>query len=179
MAGLIATCCTRLTLGLALAAPLNSALACVEGEVRGEPINPERKVGALAQGEDASMQVIGAGWFHAAEIVKTGRSSDATYVTIELDGEPLMRTSFATLKNKWMQSESSYLIANVRSQGEVDTMTIWYRPDVKFNTVATVRIEVDEDGVDDVVMRSVLSRSLPHSHPNGQGTATAALPAFK
>jgi len=154
--------------------------ACVEGEVRGEPINPERDVGALAQGEDASMQVVGAGWFHAAEIVKTGRSSDATYVVIELDGEPLMRTSFATLKNKWMQSESSYLIANVHSEGEVDTMTIWYRPDVKFNTYAVVRIEVEEDGVERVVVRSVLSRALPHSHPNGQTTSTAAaLPSFK
>lgn len=169
--------CTCLTLALALALP--PTLACVEGEVRGEPINPQRDVGALAQGEDASMQVIGAGWFHAAEIVKTGRSSDATYVTIELDGEPLMRTSFATLKNKWMQSENNFLIAKVRSEGEVDTMTIWYRPDVKFNTVATVRVQVEEDGVDSVVMRSVLSRSLPHSHPNGQAATTAALPAFK
>jgi len=167
--------------GLLVAGALgtSSALACVEGEVRGEPINPERNVGAVAQGDGASMQVVGAGWFHAAEIVKTGRSSDETYVTIELDGEPLMRTSFATLKNKWMQSESSYLIANVRSEGDIDTMTIWYRPDVKFNVVATVRVEVDEQGVDQLVMRSVLSRALPHSHPNGQPTATAALPAFK
>ncbi len=156
-----------------------SVLACVEGEVRGEPINPERNVGALAQGEGASMQIVGAGWFHAAEIVKTGRSSDATYVTIELDGEPLMRTSFATLKNKWMQTGNAFLIADVRSEGDVDTMTIWYRPDVKFNTVATVRVDVDEEGVDRIVLRSVLSRALPHSHPNGQPTATAALPAFK
>ncbi len=170
---------TRLTLVATLSLAAAGALACVEGELRGEPINPQRDVGALAQGEDASMQIIGAGWFHAAEIVKTGRSSDATYVTIELDGEPLMRTSFATLKNKWMQTESAFLIANVRSEGEVDTMTIWYRPDVKFNTVATVRVEVDEDGVGSVVMRSVLSRALPHSHPGGQSTATAALPAFK
>ncbi len=166
---------------LAAGALLGSAsvLACVEGEVRGEPINPERNVGALAQGEGASMQIVGAGWFHAAEIVKTGRSSDATYVTIELDGEPLMRTSFATLKNKWMQSGNAFLIADVRSEGDVDTMTIWYRPDVKFNMVATVRVDVDEEGVDDIVLRSVLSRALPHSHPNGQPTATAALPAFK
>lgn len=169
-------------IGLALAMILHGtgARACVEGEVRGEPINPQREVGALAQGEQASMQVIGAGWFHAAEIVKTGRSSDSTYVTIELDGEPLMRTSFATLKNKWMQSESAFLIANVRSEGAVDTMTIWYRPDVKFNAHVAVRVEVQEDGVDNVVLRSVLSRALPHSHPNAQAATTAtALPAFK
>lgn len=163
----------------AFAVSASVAFACVEGEVRGEPINAQRDVGALAQGEEASMQVIGAGWFHAAEIVKTGRSNDSTFVTIELDGEPLMQTAFSTLKNKWMQLETPYLIANVRTEGDVDTMTLWYRPDVKFNTHVVVRVEVQEAGVDNVVMRSVLSRALPHSHPDGQASAVLALPAFK
>ena len=77
-----------------------AAVACVEGEVRGEAVNLERDAGTLANGEEASMQVVGAGWFHAAEIVKKGGTSDNTSVTVELDGEPMMMTSFATLKNK-------------------------------------------------------------------------------
>ena len=48
-----------------------------------------------------------------------------------------------------------------------------------FNTHAMVRIGVQEDGVDDLRLRAVLSRALPHSHPNGQAGALASLPAFK
>ena len=71
-----------------------SVLACVEGEVRGEPINPERDVGALAQGEGTSMQIVGAGWFHAAEIVKTAAKFESnitlTRDDLEVNGKSIM-----------------------------------------------------------------------------------------
>lgn len=154
-------------------------IACVEGEVRGEAISPERDAGAVAKGEEASMQIVGAGWFHAAEIVKKGGDNDQTWVVIELDGEPLMTTSFAILKNKWMQQQNANILATVRTEGDESVMTLWYTPDIKFNTHATVRISVDEPGVDNLHMRTVLSRALPHSHPAGQAGTLVALPAFK
>jgi hypothetical protein len=156
-----------------------AALACVEGEVRGEAVSAEREAGTMAQGEEASMQMVGAGWFHAAEIVKKGGSTDQTWVTVELDGEPLMSTSFAILKNRWMQQQNTNILATVRTVGDESVMTLWYTPDIKFNTHATVRIGVEETGVDNLRMRAVLSRALPHSHPAGQAGALAALPAFK
>jgi hypothetical protein len=156
-----------------------AAPACVEGDVRGEALNVERAVGGLAHGEEAKLQVIGAGWFHAVEVVKKGRTTDQTSVTVELDGQPFMETTFAMLKNPWMQLQTSNIVANVRTVGDEEVLTLWYTPDIKFNTQVTVRIGVQEAGVDDVRMRAVLSRALPHSHPNGQAGALAALPAFK
>jgi hypothetical protein len=163
--------------GALLAPP--PTLACVEGEVRGEAVNAERDAGRMAAGEEATMQVVGAGWFHAVEVVKKGGSSDRTTVTLELDGEPMLTTSFATLKNKWMQLATAHIIANVTTRGDEDVLTVWYTPDLKFNTHAMVRVGVQEDGVDDLRLRAVLSRALPHSHPNGQAGALASLPAFK
>jgi hypothetical protein len=155
------------------------ALPCVEGDVRGEALNVERNPGGLASGEEATMQVIGAGWFHAVEVVKKGRTTDNTSVVLELDGQPVMVTSFATLKNKWMQLQTNNIIATVHTTGDEDVLTLWYTPDLKFNTHVTVRIGVEEDGVADLRMRAVLSKALPHSHPNGQSSTLAALPAFK
>ena len=156
-----------------------TALPCVEGEVRGAALNVERNPGQLASGEEASLQVIGAGWFHAVEVVKKGRTTDQTTVVLELDGVPMMTTSFATLKNKWMQLETTNIIATVHTEGDEDVLTLWYTPDLKFNTHVSVRVKAEEEGVADVRMRAVLSRALPHSHPNGQSSALAALPAFK
>jgi hypothetical protein len=164
---------------IALSLAAGTARPCVEGDVRGEAVNVERSAGSMASGEEASMQVVGAGWFHAVEVVKKGRSTDHTSVTVELDGEPLMQTSFATLKNKWMQLQTNNIIATVRTVGDEDVLTLWYTPDVKFNTHVAVRVSVEEQGVADLQMRAVLSRALPHSHPAGQPGALAALPAFK
>lgn len=169
-------------LALALAAAwavATPALGCVEGEIRGEAVTAERDLGGVAEGEEATVQVVGAGWFHAAEIVKQGGSNDHTSVTIELDGEPYISTSFSNLKNSWMQLDTKNIIANVRTVGNTSTMTIWYTPDLKFNTRAVLRIGVEEPGVESLRTRTVLSRALPHSHPAAQGGQVLALPAFK
>jgi hypothetical protein len=163
-----------LALGLA-AAP---APACVEGDVRGEAVNAQRDMGSMAAGEEARLQVVGAGWFHAVEVIKKGRSTDNTTVVLELDGVPFMETSFATLKNPWMQQQTPSMIATVKTVGDEEVLTLWYTPDIKFNTHVTVRIGVAEEGVESVRLNAVMSRALPHSHPAGQ-SALAALPAFK
>jgi len=155
------------------------SLACVEGDIRGEAVTAEREVGGMIAGEEATLQVVGAGWFHAAEIVKQGGSNDQTTVTIELDGEPYLCTSFAHLKNKWRQLATPNIIANVTTQGDTSTMIVWYMPDLKFNSRVVLRIAVDEQGVEGLRTRTVLSRALPHSHPAAQGAQVLALPAFK
>lgn len=163
----------------ALWAICSPAVACVEGDVRGEALTTERDMGSLATGEEASVQVVGAGWFHAAEITKQGGSNDNTQVTIELDGVPVISTSFATLKDPWFQLQTQNIVAMVRTEGDTETMTLWYTPDLKFNTWVRLRIEVQEDGVESFKVRTVLSKALPHSHPNGQASTLLALPAFK
>ena len=156
-----------------------AALAC--GEVfRGDMVTAEREVGATHSGEAATFHVLGAGWFHAAEIVKRGGSSDDTSVTLELDGEPVITTSFANLKNPWMEINTPFIIVNVRTVGDTSTMTIWYAPELKFSAMAALRVEVREEGVDSLKMRTVMNKPAPHEHIAGQQIGTiAALPAFK
>jgi hypothetical protein len=155
------------------------AVAC--GEVfRGDMVTAEREVGATHAGEAATFHVLGAGWFHAAEIVKHGGSSDDTTVTLELDGEPIITASFADLKNPWREINTPMIIVNVRTVGDTSTMTIWYAPELKFRAMAALRIEVREDGVDSLKMRTVMNKPAPHEHIAGQQIGpTAALPAFK
>jgi uncharacterized OB-fold protein len=83
------------------------------------------------------------------------------------------------LKDPWMQLQTQYIVAMVRTEGDISTMSLWYTPDLKFNMQVRLRIEVQEDGVESFKVRTVLSKALPHSHPNGQPGALLALPAFK
>jgi hypothetical protein len=170
-----------LALAALLLAGAGNALAC--GELfRGEMVASEREMGATAVGETKTYHVLGAGWFRALEIVKQGGASDDTAVTLELDGEPMISTSFAALKNPWMQLDTPLMGAKVRTEGDTSTMTIWYSAELKFTSMAVVRIDVREDGVDDLRLRTVMNKPAPHEHLAGQAigaTAAAALPAFK
>ena len=155
------------------------AVACVEGDLRGEAVTFEREVGVTPAGDEASMNVLGAGWFRVASIQKHGGSSDQTYVTLELDGVPMITTSFASLKNPWMQLNTPFIVANVQTDGDTSTMTIWYSPELKFRAMAVLRVDVEEDGVDSLRMRTVMNKPAPHEHPPGTMLTTLAMPAFK
>jgi hypothetical protein len=165
----------------AILAGAGNALAC--GELfKGEIVTSEREMGATPTGESRTYHVLGAGWFRAVEITKQGGASDNTTVTLELDGQPMITTSFAALKNPWMQLDTAMMGANVRTMGDTSTMTIWYSAELKFTAMAVVRIDVREDGVDNLKTRTVMNKPAPHEHLAGQAigtTATAALPAFK
>ncbi|HKQ24293.1 MAG TPA: hypothetical protein VJT81_07640 [Burkholderiales bacterium] len=163
----------------ALCAASTVAMACVEGDLRGDAVTFEREVGATPAGDEASMNVLGAGWFRVAAIEKHGGNSDQTYVTLELDGQPVITTSFASLKNPWMQLNTSFIVANVQTDGDTSTMTIWYSPELKFRAMAVLRVDVQEEGVDSLRMRTVMNKPAPHEHPPGTTPTTLALPAFK
>lgn len=156
-----------------------ASFACVDGAPLGEAITLTREAGATPAGERAGLQILGAGWFRAVEIVKRGGSSDQTRVTIELDGEPMITTSFATLKNAWSQLNTDYIVAEVRTDAQISTMTVWYKPELKFRALAVVRVEVEEDGVEGVSLRAVMNKPGPHEHIPGQPGTAVALPAFK
>jgi hypothetical protein len=157
----------------------SGVFACGE-PLRGDMVTAERLVGPTASGEGASFHVLGAGWFHAIEIVKRGGSSDDTVVTLELDGEPMITTSFADLKNPMMEINTPMMIVNVRATGATETMTIWYAPELKFRSMAAVRVDVQEEGVESIKMRAVMNAPAPHEHVAGQQIGNvAALPAFK
>lgn len=172
-------CCLLAAAGLALAAGPGPTRACVEGDVRGEAVTVEKAVGTTASGEHADMQIHGAGWFRALAVEKQGGTSDQTSVTIELDGEPLISTSFAMLKNAWNQLNTNYIIAKVRTEGTRSIMTVWYSPELRFRALANLRVDVQEDGVDSIRVSAIMNKPAPHEHIPGQAGTPAALPAFK
>ncbi len=154
-------------------------MAC--GEIlRGEIVILERDMGETRLGETRNFHVVGAGWFRALAVEKRGGTDDNTTVTLELDGQPMITASFASLKNPWMQIGTTLMGATVRTQGETSTMAIWYSAELKFTGVAAVRIDVREEGVTGVKMRTVMNKPAPHEHIAGQQLgAIAALPAFQ
>jgi hypothetical protein len=155
------------------------AIACVE-DIRGEAVTIDRTAKSTSSGTKETMNVLGGGWFRAAEIVKEGGSSDETYVTLELDGQGMITTSFASLKNPWMQLNTPYIVANVRSEGNTRTMTIWYSPELRFMALVVLHVDVQEEGVDSVRMRAVMNKAIHLAPLPGMPTAAAtALPAFK
>ena len=132
-----------------------------------------RVAGAATSGDRA----LASGWFAAVEIVKQGGVSDDTKVIIELDGEAVFSTSFATLKKPWMQLGTPHLVAKAQGEGDTSSLTVWYSPGLKFRAILAVRVLVDEEGVRGMRMRAVMNKPGPHEDPPG---ATAlALPAFK
>jgi hypothetical protein len=166
-------------LAMLLAAP--AAMACGE-LLKGERVTAQRDLGATAAGENRTYHVLGAGWFRAVEVVKQGGLGDDTAVTLELDGEPIISTTFAALRNPWMQLETALMGAKVVGEGDTSTLTIWFSQELKFTSVAMVRIDVREEGVSDLQLRTVMNKPAPHEHIAGQPigqTAAAALPAFR
>lgn len=157
------------------------SLACVE-DIRGEAVTIDQTAGAALPGDTISMNRLGGGWFRAVEIVKEGGSSDETYVTLALDGQEMITTSFAVLKNPWMQLSTPYLVANVRTEGKRHTMTIWYSPELRFMYLVSLYVDVQEQGVESVRMQAVMNKAIHIAPLPGMPTApvaNAALPAFK
>jgi len=168
--------CCAVVSALALAA---EASACVEGDLRGEAVTLMRDRGATAEGGHAGLQILGAGWFRAVSVVKTGGTTDDTTVTVELDGESMMSTSFAALKDAWRQVDSVNLMVNLKTEGNISTLTIWYPQELKFRALAQMRVDVQEAGVENVRIIGIMNKPAPHEHVPGLPGTVAASPAFK
>lgn len=163
---------------LYLLAGASTAWSCVEGDLRGDMVTAQRDAGPTAAGASTHFNIFGAGWFRAAEITKLGGKDDTTTVTLEIDGLEVFSTSFATLKNPWMQLNTTFIVANVRSEGDASIMTVWYSPELKFRVAANLRVEVEEDGVESIRFKTVMNKPAPHEHVPGS-PGTVAMPAFK
>ncbi|UCH49520.1 MAG: hypothetical protein JSU95_07015 [Betaproteobacteria bacterium] len=159
---------------------MGSALACVEGDIRGDVVIAEHDAGATPAGETATFHLLGAGWLRSVVVTKLGGDDDRTYVTLEADGKDVFSTSFANLKNPMMQLNTPYIVANVKTTGNIDKLTLWYSPEVKFRGMLLVRVTVKEEGVEGVRMRMTMNKPAPHEHVAGQPAGIlATLPAFK
>jgi hypothetical protein len=78
-----------------------------------------------------------------------------------------------------MQLDTPYMVAQVRSEGNRRTMTIWYAPELRFMFLVSLHVDVHEQGVESVRMRAVMNKAIHIAPLPGMPTANAALPAFK
>jgi hypothetical protein len=125
----------------------------------GPPLVSARRLEDMQPGQQAAVEHAGPGWLHSAQIVKVGGKTGETYVSIEIDGRVLYGNSFATLKNPWMQIDTLFMLANVRQDGDSETMTVWYTPALQYRDRVSVRVEVQEPGVRAVYISAL--HSLP------------------
>lgn len=167
-----------LVLGACLGAAAPCALACAE-VLRGEAVTLERGRDAPLDGDNAGVQLLGAGWFRAATVTKVGGTTHDTTLTVELDGEPLVSATFAELRDGWRQVQSGALSITLRIEGTVSTLTVWYPDELRFQALANLRVDVHESGVESVRVSAVLNKPAPHEHQPGAAGAVAGLPAFK
>lgn len=161
-----------------LAATSPATMACAE-VLRGEAVTLERAHGATREGDNAGVQILGAGWFRAATVTKVGGTTHDTTLVVELDGEPLVSATFATLRDGWRQVQSSTLSVTLAVDGDTSTLTVWYPDELKFRALANLRVDVREDGVQSLRVSAVLNKPAPHEHVPGTPGAVAGLPAFK
>lgn len=168
----------RALLGACLAAAAPATMACAE-VLRGEAVSVERNREAPGAGDNAGVQVLGAGWFRAATVTKVGGTTHDTTLTVELDGEPLVRATFAELRDGWRQVQSGALSITLRTEGNVSVLTVWYPDELKFRALANLRVDVAEAGVESVRVSAVLNKPAPHEHVPGNAAAVAGLPVFK
>jgi hypothetical protein len=161
-----------------LAATTPGAIACAE-VLRGDAVTLERDHGSARDGDNAGVQILGAGWFRAATVTKVGGTTHDTTLTVELDGEPLVSATFATLRDGWRQVQSGALSVTLAIDGDVSTLTVWYPDELKFRALANLRVDVHEDGVQSLRVSAILNKPAPHEHVPGSPAAVAGLPAFK
>jgi hypothetical protein len=161
-----------------LAASPGGAMACAE-VLRGDAVTLERDHGSARDGDNAGVQVLGAGWFRAATVTKVGGTTHDTTLVVELDGEPLVSATFATLRDGWRQVQSSALSVTLAIVGDTSTLTVWYPDELKFRALANLRVDVREAGVQSLRVSAVLNKPAPHEHVPGSPGAVAGLPAFK
>lgn len=168
----------RALIGACLFTFAPATMACAE-VLRGEAVTLERGRETPGAGDNAGVQVLGAGWFRAATVTKVGGTTHDTTLTVELDGEPLVRATFAELRDGWRQVQSGALSITLRTEGNVSVLTVWYPDELKFSALANLRVDVAEAGVESVRVSAVLNKPAPHEHVPGNAAAVAGLPVFK
>jgi hypothetical protein len=69
------------------------------------------------------------------------------------------------------------MVLKLHTEGDTSTITVWYQRELKFRTSAVLRVDVEEEGVDKLRVRTVMNKPAPHE--NVPDTQQLALPAFE
>jgi hypothetical protein len=115
--------------------------------------NPERTQGLQApapKGDHELVNLKGRGVFLAAQVSKQGGDSGITFVDLEIDGRNVTNLSFAAAKNWGLTQQNPYGLVLLESSS-IQNMTIGFPTPLRFRSSLTLKVNVDEDDVVQIV----------------------------
>lgn len=142
------------------------ATAHPEGEPWGRSETTIQQASNLMRGDNLVVYRRGQGYFHAAEVIKTGGASGHTILILETDGRPSMDFTFAGLSNPMRWIDTPDMMTNARNAGNTATMTLWFRSPIEYRSSLRVTVHAAEDDIADInlrVLHSVLDEDADHA----------------
>ncbi|HEX2169706.1 MAG TPA: hypothetical protein VHF65_05345 [Nitrososphaera sp.] len=127
--------------------------ACAEGVC-----NPNFSNTTIAQpkkGEDITLiKLQGPGVFIAAEVSKQGGANGVTFVSLVIDGRPVVNKSYAGAKNVGLTQYNPFGIVLLKTNA-FDNFTIGFPTPLRFERELVLSVRVDEADVLQIVARVV------------------------
>ncbi len=115
---------------------------------------PKRTQGLRApapMGEHELITLEGPGVFLSAEISKQGGANDLTFVILDIDGKNVVNFSIAAAKNLGLTQHNPFGLVLLESPVGLKTLTIGLSSPLKYNSNLTLRVNVQEAGVAQIV----------------------------
>lgn len=113
-------------------------------------VNPERTQGLKAPAPKGTYELVtlkGPGKFLSAEISKQGGANDLTFIILDIDGKNVVNLSVAAAKNWGLTQYNTYGLVLVESKRKIKTLTIGFPYPLQFNTKLTLKADVQESGI--------------------------------
>ncbi len=107
-------------------------------------------IAPVAKGEHTLVTLDGPGLFVAAQITKQGSSSGLTFVDLSLDGRNITNLSFAAART-WALTQANPLGIVLLSTTTAQTLTIGFAMPLHFDTSLTLKVNITEDGVSQIL----------------------------
>jgi hypothetical protein len=119
--------------------------------------DPQRTQGLRApapKGEHLLVKLKGAGVFLAAEVVKQGGNSGATFVNLEIDGRNVVSIGFAAAENAGLTQFNPFGLVLLKSAG-LKNLTIGFPSPLRFRRSLKLSVTVNENGVAQILANVV------------------------
>ena len=119
--------------------------------------DPQRTQGVRApapKGSNLLVTLKGPGLFLAAEVVKQGGNSGATFVSLDIDGRNVVSLSFAAAENSGLTQFNPFGLVLLKSAA-LKNLTIGFPSPLRFRRQLKLTVTVNETGVAQILANVV------------------------
>jgi hypothetical protein len=120
-----------------------------EKNCAGGVCEPRRTQGLQAPAPKGSYKLVslkGPGIFVGGHVSKQGGDTDLTFVSLDIDGRNVVSLSYAAARNLGFTQDNPFGLVLLPS-GRVDNLTFGFPTPLRFEKSLLVSVEVNEDGV--------------------------------